>query len=594
MARGQLRIRILGDVKDLARALDSAGSKFDRFRKGATVAASAIGAGLFAAAKQVGDAASKQQQAIGGLESVFKGSTAQMLKWADSAATAVGLSKTAYASLAAPIGASLKNAGFSMDQLGEKTNQLIVKGADLAATFGTTTEEAVTALGAALRGEFDPLERYGAALTASQISAELAARGQSKLTGAALEAAKKQATLDLIMRQTADSTGQFAREANSAAGAAQIQAAKWDDLQAKLGEALLPTMTKLAGALSEVADWASKNSGTVTTLTVVFGGLTLAVLAINGALAVYRAAVIAATAAQAVLNLVMHANPAFLVVAGIAALVAIFVVLWMKVEAFREFWKNAWEKIKNAFNAVLDFIKNNWPLILAILGGPAGAAVALVVKHWDKLKAAASTVKNFVVNTFNNLVGFFRELPGRLGRQANAAKNWVIDKFNELLDFIRGLPGRIADAVGGVFDALVAPFKKAKDTISSIISSLPSPGGFIDKATGWLPGRASGGPLQKGQLSIVGEQGPELFIPGASGMVVSNDQLRALLADSTSRANASLSTLAASGGGGGSGVSVTIHLEGGDAVTDALVRQMRTQVRVSSGGDVQRYLGGAR
>lgn len=40
-----------------------------------------------------------------------------------------------------------------------------------------------------------------------------------------------------------------------------------------------------------------------------------------------------------------------------------------------------------------------------------------------------------------------------------------------------------------------------------------------------FPGRAAGGPVTAGQPYVIGERGPELFVPGRSGTVVPNDQL---------------------------------------------------------------------
>ncbi len=42
-------------------------------------------------------------------------------------------------------------------------------------------------------------------------------------------------------------------------------------------------------------------------------------------------------------------------------------------------------------------------------------------------------------------------------------------------------------------------------------------------------GLASGGPAKAGQPYIVGEEGPELFIPKASGTVIPNDQTTAMM-----------------------------------------------------------------
>jgi tape measure domain-containing protein len=42
---------------------------------------------------------------------------------------------------------------------------------------------------------------------------------------------------------------------------------------------------------------------------------------------------------------------------------------------------------------------------------------------------------------------------------------------------------------------------------------------------GLLPGRAAGGPVSSGQTYMVGERGPELFVPGRSGTIVANDKM---------------------------------------------------------------------
>jgi len=49
----------------------------------------------------------------------------------------------------------------------------------------------------------------------------------------------------------------------------------------------------------------------------------------------------------------------------------------------------------------------------------------------------------------------------------------------------------------------------------------------IWKLFGWLAGgKASGGPVNYGQSYLVGEAGPEIFTPGASGQITPNSALR--------------------------------------------------------------------
>lgn len=47
----------------------------------------------------------------------------------------------------------------------------------------------------------------------------------------------------------------------------------------------------------------------------------------------------------------------------------------------------------------------------------------------------------------------------------------------------------------------------------------------IDAGGGWNPARAGGGPVDGGKIGLVGENGPELFIPRTSGTIIPNNQL---------------------------------------------------------------------
>jgi tape measure domain-containing protein len=49
--------------------------------------------------------------------------------------------------------------------------------------------------------------------------------------------------------------------------------------------------------------------------------------------------------------------------------------------------------------------------------------------------------------------------------------------------------------------------------------------GFNFDVGAMLPGRAKGGPVSSGQTYMVGERGPELFVPGRSGTIVANDKM---------------------------------------------------------------------
>lgn len=220
----------------------------------------ALGTALVAVGVQAGKSAARQEQALGGLEAVFKGQAEGLKVWARGLSD-VGISMTDATNYATKFGASLKGAGYSQKDAADQTQRLVELGADLAATFDGPggVNGAIDALGASLRGEYDPLEQWGVALTAAKVNAELAKTGQDKLTGAALAQAQQAARLKLIWEGTRDAQGQAAREADTASAAYRRFTAKLENVKADLGKVLLPVMSDLAGRMADITAAAEEN-----------------------------------------------------------------------------------------------------------------------------------------------------------------------------------------------------------------------------------------------------------------------------------------------------------------------------------------------
>lgn len=67
----------------------------------------------------------------------------------------------------------------------------------------------------------------------------------------------------------------------------------------------------------------------------------------------------------------------------------------------------------------------------------------------------------------------------------------------------------------------IAPSNNYSGAFSGTAGSF-NPGSF---GMNLLPGRAKGGSVSSGQMYMVGERGPELFVPGRSGTIVANDKM---------------------------------------------------------------------
>lgn len=252
MASEALIVELVAKVSDATRKIEGVGSKIGRIgsvvgKVGGAIASSfAVGA-IVDFGKQAVDSYSTLEQSIGGVEAVFGDASKTVTGFGEAAAESVGLAASEYNTLSTQLGGLLKNSGIYQDtqDLAGATNDLVTIGADLAATYGGTTAEAVAALGSAFRGEADPAERYALNLKASAVNAKAMELGLTDAEGKVSEAGKAQAIMALITEQSSDAMGQYGREADTVAGKQARLTAKFEDAKATIGSKLLPVVLAL-------------------------------------------------------------------------------------------------------------------------------------------------------------------------------------------------------------------------------------------------------------------------------------------------------------------------------------------------------------
>jgi hypothetical protein len=83
----------------------------------------------------------------------------------------------------------------------------------------------------------------------------------------------------------------------------------------------------------------------------------------------------------------------------------------------------------------------------------------------------------------------------------------------------------IEELISSIGSGLAATLLQIKTFMDTLLSSA---GGAPTEAISVLAGlfKADGGPVQGGTAYIVGERGPELFVPGVSGAIVPNEQIQ--------------------------------------------------------------------
>lgn len=468
------------------------------------LAAGAIGFGAtaaFAIGKQAVGAASNLQQSMGAVDDVFKSSAKQVHAYAQKAADAVGLSRNQYNEMATLIGTQLKNGGTAANQLADQANKVIKIGADLSAQFGGSTKDAVDALSAALKGERDPIEKYGISLTQNAIDAEAAALGYKKVNGQLTTQATQAATLSLIHKQSADSTGKFARETDTLAHKQQVLSAKWEDAKAKLGNMLLPIVTKVTGFIADhIVPLIGKLPGLLAGLGRVIGGVFVGAWRLL--VGVVKAAASALKIAWEVIKMVFQLGVTAVsaVMSGLATVVGL-----------------AWEGVKMVFSAAISVVKFAWEGFLALLRG--GAAViqgvwnglkvaagwlgsafqgllGVVKSIWNGIKTAISAAAHQVKITFQTIVGSIGMVIGWFGKLLSKVWNVmgqiissIWNGITKVVSWVAGIPGKIVKAFGnagkillnvgkniikGLWDGIKSGFSMVKDGLKWLTSKLTS------------------------------------------------------------------------------------------------------------------------
>lgn len=278
-----------------ARATPLVGGLGNAFDKARTAMIALFAASTFVDfIREAVQAASDFEQSAGGVTAVFADASREIEDFGRTSAQSVGLATAEYQNMATVFGSQLKNMGTSVADLAPMTNKLIILGADLAAQYGGSTSDAVESLSALLRGERDPIEKYGVGIKQADVNARLAAEGLDNLTGSAAKNAELQATLAILTEQTASAQGAFGRETDTLAHKQQVANAEFENAKAKIGDQLIPlwatftdmlandgvpALEAVAQVLGPVADFLASVVGLFADLP---GPLQAAVIALGG------------------------------------------------------------------------------------------------------------------------------------------------------------------------------------------------------------------------------------------------------------------------------------------------------------------------
>jgi len=202
--------------------------------------------------------ASNAQEQTAAVGQIFGSGTSVIEKFAATANQKLGQTKNGVYEASKTFGIYGKAAGLTEKANADFSTGLITLATDLASFNNTSPEDAVNALGSALRGESEPLRRYGVLLTDKIVKDKGMALGLGTMTKTAkgftytmTEQEKILARRAVIMEQTVTQQGDFERTSGGLANQQRILTASFEDAKTTLGTALLPMFTDFVKYLND-------------------------------------------------------------------------------------------------------------------------------------------------------------------------------------------------------------------------------------------------------------------------------------------------------------------------------------------------------
>lgn len=371
--------------------------------------------------------------------------------WADANAKSMGLTSRQATNLAAGMADLLVPMGMSREAAAKMSTETLNLSGALAEWSGgqKSATEVAQILQSAYLGETDGLKGLGIAISAADVQARLAAKGQDELTGAAQQQAQALAIQELIMEKSTDAQTAFANGADSAARKqaemnATVSQAK-EDLAMAMGPAVAFVTTKLAELVPVVIEGAR------------------------------------------VFAEEMQPKVMAFVDAAVPVLQAIGKVVAEEFAKFRAYYesdiKPALDNIIAGVSAVIAFIVDHWPEIWRVVG----PIMDMIQTHIETVVGVIREIFQILIDLISgDFSGAWKNLQELIALIWNDIKSIISNTIEAVLELIKGLGPLMLEALGNMSELLV---EAGKDIIRGLIRGI---GAMKDEALGAIGDVASG------------------------------------------------------------------------------------------------------
>lgn len=434
---------------------------------------------------------------------VFGAAVGPIEELARTAPAALGQTREQVLGLAGTFGNLLTSMGLSQGASAGMSADLVRLASDLASFNNIDPTQALDKLRAGLSGETEPLKSLGINLNDASLKAKAFELG---LIGSVKDglspAAKAQASYALILEQSTNAQGDFARTATGLANSSRIVKASFHEIKTSAGEAfrplaetvmgalggLMPRVQQAIGPLSESIKGFLSNPAFAAAIQnlgrligdVLVGGLTWLKSAFDslvqsGAMTVLQNALMGLGAGLMLLWDIMQPVATFiqnnltivlttLAGLGIGAVIAAAVLAAPVIVALAT---AVWGLIAPILAAAAPFI---------LIGAAVGLLAGLMVKYWDEIKAAVGDGVTYASGALGSLLTTVASWAASVGTAVEGLVTAVTTKAVALWDQLVGLWQGGVDSVLGfaqsLWDGLLTSWESIRAGVSGAAQGL--------------------------------------------------------------------------------------------------------------------------
>lgn len=173
------------------------------------------------------------------------------------------------------------------------------------------------------------------------------------------------------------------------------------------------------------------------------------------------------------LSMALFTTPIGWIILGITALIAVGVLLYKNWETVTEYLLAAWEAIKETAVVVWEWLKGffeEWGLtVLAVITGPIGIMVGLIVSNWEAIKAATLAIWEGIKVFLSTL---WEGVKAVVTSAVNIIKTIVTTVWNGIKAATTAVWNGIRAAISAVWSGIKSVVTAAINVVKSIVTSV--------------------------------------------------------------------------------------------------------------------------